>query len=156
MTLLIIAIILILVGLAGIFLPILPGTPIAWIGYFVYDYGTDFQVLPRYSSLAFFVLMVLSVVLDFILPIWGAKKYNASNQGLIGAGIGLVLGMLIFNVIGVIIGPLVGAIIGELIAGKENQAFRSGFGVFIGFMISMISRLILVLIMIGFFVFALI
>lgn len=151
MTLLIISILIMLVGLAGVLLPFLPGVPLAWLGFFIYDYGTHFQVLPHYASLIFFILMVLSVVMEFALPIIGAKKYQASKQGLIGAALGLLIGPFIFNIIGVIIGPLIGAVIGELLAGKQQQAFRSGLGTFIGFMISMISRMVLVLVMVGVF-----
>lgn len=152
MMLLIISILIMLVGFAGVLLPFLPGVPLAWLGFFIYDYGTHFQVLPHYASLIFFILMVLSVVMEFALPILGAKKYQASKKGLIGAALGLLIGPFVFNIIGVIIGPLIGAIIGELLAGKQQQAFRSGLGTFIGFMISMISRMVLVLVMIGVFV----
>lgn len=156
MTLLIISILIMLVGLAGVLLPFLPGVPLAWVGFFIYDYGTNFEVLPHYASLIFFILMVLSVIMEFALPILGAKKYQASKKGLVGAALGLLIGPFVFNIVGVIIGPLIGAIIGELLAGKQQQAFRSGLGTFIGFMISMISRMVLVLVMVGVFAVAVI
>lgn len=156
MALTIVSIVLMLIGLAGVLLPFLPGVPIAWLGLFIYDYGTDFSVLPEYTSLIFFILMVLSVIMEFALPLMGAKKYKASKQGLIGAAIGLIVGPFIFSIIGVIIGPLIGAVVGEYIAGKEKQAIPSGIGTFVGFAVSMASRMVLVLVMIGFFVFHLV
>ena len=151
MILLVVSILIMLIGLAGVVLPIAPGVPLAWLGFFIYDYGTHFAVVPHYASLVFLILMILSVVMEFALPIFTAKKLNASKNGLIGAVVGLFVGPFIFSFFGVIIGPLLGAIIGELIAGKQSQAFRSGLGTFIGFMISMALRTVLVLVMIGFF-----
>ena len=154
MILLIVSLLLMLIGLAGVLLPFLPGVPIAWLGLFVYDYGTGFDVLPQYTSLVFFILTVISIALEFALPILGAKKYKASKYGLLGAALGLLIGPFVAGPVGVIVGPLLGAIIGEYIAGKKSgQAFQSGFGTFVGFMVSVVLRLVLVFVMMGYFVF---
>lgn len=50
--------------------------------------------------------MILSVIMEFALPLLGAKKYRASTHGIVGAAIGLLVGPILFNIIGVVVGPL--------------------------------------------------
>ena len=148
----IIAGILLLIGLAGVVLPILPGVPLSWLGLFIFAYATKFTAVPFTAVMVFLGLTIASVALDFILPILGAKHYKASKYGIGGAVIGLLIGPLLFNFAGIIIGPLLGAILGEWYYHRNSQALRSGFGVFIGFMAAMLLKLALVLVMIGYFV----
>lgn len=154
MLLLILAIILMLVGLAGVILPFLPGVPVAWVGMFLFAYQTKFEIISFRAMMIFLALTVLSVLLEFALPVLGAKKYKASSLGLLGAALGLIIGPFIFNLVGVIVGPLLGAIIGELIAGKRDQAIQSGWGTFVGFMVSIVLRIVLVLVMFGYLIVA--
>jgi len=81
-------------------------------------------------------------VLDYIVPIWGTKKYGATKYGTWGSMIGLVLGLFIPPV-GIIIGPFIGALVGELIYGRRtNEALRSGYGALIGFLLGTGLKLI--------------
>ena len=152
MILAILSIILMLIGLAGVLVPFLPGVPVAWLGFWLFAYQSHWEKISLQTTLIFLALTVLSVILEFALPLLGAKKYRASKHGLIGAALGLVIGPFVAGPFGIVIGPLLGAIIGEFIAGKkQEQALQSGLGTFVGFMVSIILRLVLVLIMIGFF-----
>ncbi len=152
--LIIIGILLMLVGLIGTVAPFLPGVPVTWVGMFLFALGTHFSSVSKTATLIFFILMLLSVASEFLLPVIGGKAYKASTPGLIGAMIGLFVGPVIFNILGIIIGPLVGAVIGEYIAGKREDVFRAGWGVFVGFMLSMVLKLVLAFIMVGYVVFA--
>ncbi len=134
--LLAIAIILILVGLLGCILPIIPGPPISFLGILVLhftkfgesEYSTNFLLI-----LAFVAIIV--TVLDYIVPIWGTKKFGGSKAGMWGATIGMIIGMIFLGPLGLILGPLVGAIAGESLKGANNKdAFRSGLGAFLGFL----------------------
>ncbi len=134
--LLAIAIILILVGLLGCILPIIPGPPISFLGILVLhftkfgesEYSTNFLLI-----LAFVAIIV--TVMDYIVPIWGTKKFGGSKAGMWGATIGMIIGMIFLGPLGLILGPLVGAIIGESIKGANNKdAFRAGLGAFLGFL----------------------
>ena len=134
--LLAIAIILIIVGLLGCILPIIPGPPISFLGILVLhftkfgesEYSTNFLLI-----LAFVAILV--TVMDYIVPIWGTKKFGGSKAGMWGATIGMIIGMIFLGPLGLVLGPLVGAIIGESIKGAKNKdAFRAGLGAFFGFL----------------------
>ena len=149
----IICAVLILIGLVGVIMPYLPGVPVAWLGLFIYAIGTDWERLSVTTVVVFGAITVLALLVDFIAPLLGAKKYKASKWGIIGASIGLFLGIIIFQIWGIILGPLLGALIGELIAGKSTDiAFKSALGTFIGFIFGTLMKLVLVLVMAGFFI----
>jgi uncharacterized protein YqgC (DUF456 family) len=149
----IICAVLMLIGLLGVILPFLPGIPVAWLGLFIYAIGTGWERISITVIIVFAVLTALSLLFDLIAPILGAKKYKASKWGIIGTSIGLIVGVLIFNVWGIILGPLLGALIGELIAGKSGeQAFKSALGALVGFIFGSLIKIILIMVMSGFFI----
>ncbi|NLL90680.1 MAG: DUF456 domain-containing protein [Dehalococcoidales bacterium] len=149
----IICAILLLVGLVGVVMPYLPGIPVAWLGLFIYAIGTGWERISVTTIIVFAAITVFALLLDFIAPLLGAKKYKASKWGIIGASIGLLLGIIIFQVWGIIVGPLLGALVGELIAGKPaEQAFKSALGTFVGFIFGSLMKIVLILVMAGFFI----
>ena len=145
--------VLMVIGLLGVILPVLPGVPLAWLGLLVYALLTGFEKLSVATIVIFFVLMVLTLMLDFAAPLLGAKKYQASKFGITGAFIGTVVGIFVLGFWGIIVGPLAGAFWGELMArGKPKQAFGSAVGAFLGFVAGSLFKIILTLIMAGFFI----
>jgi len=145
--------ILIIVGFIGVFAPIIPGIPLAWLGLFIYAVGTGFERISIPTIIVFFILMVLMTVLDFLAPMLGARKSQASKFGVIGAFLGLIVGIIIFSFWGIIIGPFIGAFGFELIArGQPKVAFRAAVGTFIGFIVGTLMKVIFILIMIGYFI----
>jgi len=73
------------------------------------------------------------MILDYFIPVIGAKKYGAGKYGLWGSIIGMIVGFFIFAPLGLFIGGFIGAVVGELFAGKTgDDAFKAGLGVFIG------------------------
>jgi hypothetical protein len=144
--LLVLGILLIVVGLAGCILPVIPGPPVSFVGLLVLRF-TDFVEVSRIEQFnnilwitAFAAILV--TVLDYIVPVWGTKKFGGSRYGTIGAAIGLVIG-LFFAPLGLILGPFLGAVAGELIAGKDNRSsLRAGFGSLIGFLSGVVMKLI--------------
>jgi uncharacterized protein len=135
-------IIFMIVGILGCVLPFMPGPPLNYIGLLLLHFTTAFQFTDRFL-LIWAIITVVVIALDYIIPVWGTKKFGGSKQGVWGSVIGLIAGMFFFPPIGVIIGPLAGAVIGELLAGKDSKAaLKSGFGSFVGFLAGTIFKLI--------------
>lgn len=142
--LLILGIFLIVLGLAGCILPIIPGPPVSFLGLlslkftsYIDPYGAE-QFTNILWMTAFAALLV--TVLDYIVPVWGTKKFGGSRSGTIGATIGLVVG-LFFAPLGLILGPFLGAVAGEMFAGKdEKSSLRAGFGSLIGFLTGVVMK----------------
>lgn len=80
--------------------------------------------------------MILITILDYVVPVAGAKKYGASKLGVWGSIIGMLIGLIFFPPWGIFIGAFVGALAGELMARKEGKkVLRAGWGVFVGNMV---------------------
>jgi uncharacterized protein YqgC (DUF456 family) len=152
----IVGFILIGVGFLGIFLPILPGIPLAWLGLFIFAIGTGFEKISVVATVVFFVLMLITLALDFLAPMLGAGKYKASKFGITGTFIGFIVGLLVFGFWGVILGPFIGAFVGEIIARRPaGQALKSATGAFIGFLAGSLIRVIYIFVLLGFFIYSL-
>lgn len=145
--------VLMVVGLLGVVLPVLPGIPLAWLGLFIYALGTGFERISIATVVVFFILMILTLILDFAAPMLGARKYQASKYGVFGAFLGFTVGIFVFGFWGIILGPFVGAFLGELIARrKPKRALVSALGAFLGFITGILFKIIVILVMIGFFI----
>jgi len=78
-------------------------------------------------------LAALLMVMDYVAPAIGAKKFGASKPGLWGSAIGMIIGIFFIPPWGMIVGAFIGALIGELSAGKSGRnAIRAGWGILIG------------------------
>jgi uncharacterized protein len=144
--------VLMLAGLAGSVLPILPGTPLIFAGALLYAYATDFQTigLGRLAVLA--LLAVVSSALEYVAGAAGARKFGGSRAAVIGAVIGAVAG-LAWPPFGLLVGPLVGAVAGEFIRTRElARSVRAGMGTAVGVIGGVLSHVALALVMIGLFV----
>lgn len=125
-----------LTGLAGIFLPVLPGVPLVFAGAFIYAWSTGFQVITIGNLIFFAILTALAGAVDYIGGLITAKKYGASKYGLIGGFLGGVLGLVFFSIPGLIAGQLTGVILGELYFGKQiRESFTSGLAMFAGYIL---------------------
>jgi len=154
--LIILCAVLLLVGLIGVVMPFLPGIPLAWLGLFIYALGTGFDRISIAAIILLFILMLVTLTLDLLAPMLGAKKHKASKYGLVGVFLGFILGIIVFGFWGIILGPIVGALLGELIAKREpGQAFKSAFGALVGFLAGTLFKTVVVLIMIGVFIISL-
>lgn len=124
---------LILAGLIGAFLPVIPGLPFSYAGLLV------LQFTQSPFSITFMVVWALIVAfimfMDGVIPAWGTRKFGGTAYGVTGSVIGMIAGIFIFPPFGIIIGPIAGAFIGELLAGsKSDTALKSALGSFAGFM----------------------
>lgn len=143
---------LMLVGLAGTVVPLVPGTILilaaAVLNHFMVD-GVGWPTLAVLTG-----LMLLAQLLDVLSGSVGAKWFGATRWGAIGGILGAVVGIF-FGLIGLFIGPLIGAVAGELLGGKGIlPAGRSGWGTLVGTTAGMIGKVLIGLLMVGWFVVA--
>lgn len=147
----IVGIALIVIGIIGCVLPVIPGPPITYISLLILNwrkndaFSTDFLLL-------WAVITIAVTVVDYIVPIWGTKKLGGTKYGTWGATIGLVLGLFVFPPIGIIIGPFFGAFVGEMLSGQEGvKALKAALGAFLGFVAGTLAKLVVSIVMAGYF-----
>ena len=146
---------LIVLGLAGTVLPLLPGTVLVWGGIVLGAWIDDFARVGTTSVVVVSVLALLAWALDYVAGLMGAQKVGASKQALLGAAVGTVVG-LFMGLVGVLFMPLVGAAIGEYLARKDqNRAVKVGVATWVGIMVGVIAKVVLAFVMVGIFVAAL-
>ncbi len=147
------AFIVMLIGLAGTILPVLPGTPIIFLAILGYGFYDHFTSIGFWFILIMGLLTVASAIADYLGGVYGAKKYGASRLGIWGSIIGGIIGVFVAPPVGIILGPLLGAVIGELLNGKSTEhAFSVGWGTLIGLLGSTVVKVIIGVIMILTFV----
>lgn len=149
------SIVLIVLGVAGIVLPVLPGTALILAGMVLGAWIDDFA---RVGGLTLGLLTALALVawgLDYVAGLMGAKRAGASRQALVGAAIGTVAGLMM-GLVGVLFMPLVGAAAGEYLARRdERRAMHVGVATWIGLLVGMVAKVGIAFVMIGVFVAAL-
>ncbi|MDF2840450.1 MAG: hypothetical protein K0Q99_1222 [Clostridia bacterium] len=151
---LVISTIIMLVGMVGIFVPMLPGTGLVFGGALLYAWSTNFQVISIGYLVFFAVLAALAWGIDYLASILTAKKYGASKYGIIASVILGIIGLILFSVPGLVIGQLTGVILGELYFGKDMKiAFKSGIAVFIGWLLGNTAKIVLCSIIVAVFYF---
>ena len=147
-----IAVLLIVVGVAGTVLPALPGTFLVLAGIVLGAWLDDFTRVKWWVVAIISVLAVVAWATDYVATILGAKKVGASKWALIGAALGTIVGIFM-GLVGVLFMPFVGAVIGEYIAQKNaRQAAKVGLATWIGLLVGTVVKLVLVFMMIGIFV----
>lgn len=142
------------VGIAGILIPALPGTPLIFGGLLLTAWADNFQHVSAGTMIVLAILSVLALVTDFVSGSLGARRTGASREAVIGAALGAIVG-LFFGFVGVFFGPFVGAVIGEFLVGRNLEtAGRVGFGAWLGFVLGMGAKLMLAFAMLGIFILA--
>ncbi|MDD2634279.1 MAG: DUF456 domain-containing protein [Bacteroidales bacterium] len=149
--LIIIGFILILAGIVGCMLPVIPGPPLSFLGLLLLHFTTAVD-LTTFTLIFTVSLAIVATVLDYIVPVWGTKKAGGSKWGTRGSGIGLIIG-LFFAPIGIFVGPFLGALIGELLyhytknkhtfkdSEKFSKSLTAALGSFLGLMFGIVLKL---------------
>jgi uncharacterized protein YqgC (DUF456 family) len=137
----VLAIILMVGGIAGCALPVLPGAPLAYAGLLL----LHFTGLAHFSTTQLIVWLIVVVVLqvvDYITPLLGSKYSGGTSFGNRGCVAGTLLG-LFFMPWGIILGPFLGAVVGEMMGGSDfPHAVRAGIGTLIGFLLGTLLKVI--------------
>ena len=138
-TLIILAILLALIGIAGSIIPGLPGPPFSWAALLVLNFTTAANHDTTFLVVTAAVAVVITL-LDYVVPSLSTKRHGGSKAGVWGCNIGLVISIIGLpfgpqGLIGVIFWPFVGALVGELLSGKQSrEALRAAWGAFLGFL----------------------
>lgn len=138
-TLIILAIVLALIGIAGSIVPGLPGPPLSWAGLLLLNFTTKGDYTTLFLIITAAIAAIITV-LDYAIPSMSTKKHGGSKAGVWGCNIGLVISIIGLpfgpqGLLGVIFWPFVGALAGELFSGKESrEALRAAWGAFLGFL----------------------
>ncbi|HUH32016.1 MAG TPA: DUF456 domain-containing protein [Rhodanobacter sp.] len=149
------AALLILGGLAGAILPMLPGIPMLFGGIWLAAAVDNYQHLGKWWLLAIGLLGAVGVITDFVASTLGAKRVGASPRALWGAGAGTLLGMF-FGIPGLIFGPFAGALLGELASGTSVlRSTHVGMATWLGLLFGTLLKLVISCVMIGLFAVAL-
>jgi hypothetical protein len=131
--LLILGIILMILGIIGCLVPVLPGPPLSFLGLILLHF-TRFGNFTNPALITLGAIAVIVTVLDYIVPVWGTKRFGGSKYGTRGATVGLIIGIFL-GPMGIILGPLIGAFVGEMIFKDDiGYAFKAGFGSLLGFL----------------------
>jgi uncharacterized protein YqgC (DUF456 family) len=139
--LIILAGVFVFVGLIGSVLPVLPGVALSYAGLLLLHFTDKYQFSNSFL-ITWAIVVVLIQVLDYVIPIWGTKKFGGSKRGVWGSSLGMVAGVFL-GPWGVVLGPFVGALLGELSDRKAlRDAMKAAFGAFLGFVIITIAKLI--------------
>ncbi len=151
LALIILGIVLLIAGLIGCFVPVLPGPPLSYVALLLLQLKAD----PPFS-IRFLVIMgaitVAVTVLDYLIPVFGAKKWGGSRLGIFGTIVGVIVG-LFYGPVGIILFPIIGAFVGELLNGKTtHKALKSAFGTFMGFLFGTLIKFSLALVISYYFI----
>lgn len=145
--LIITGIILLLAGIAGCIVPFLPGPPLAY-GSLILLQLTSKQPFTDNFLVAWALVTLAVLLVDYIIPVWGTKRFGGTKGGTWGATVGLIVGIFIIPPWGIILGPFIGAYAGELVNGQDSKkALRSATGSFIGFLTGTFMKLGISLVM---------
>ncbi|WP_339652572.1 DUF456 domain-containing protein [uncultured Salegentibacter sp.] len=142
--------VLMILGILGSFLPVLPGVPLSWVGLLLLYLAPAVPINYWVLGIAF-ILAAIIYALQLVIPAMGTKKYGGSKAGMWGATIGLVIGIFVPIPLGIIIGAFAGAFIGEIINKSDSKsALRAAYGSFIGLLASTFMELVVA---VGFLIF---
>ena len=132
----------VLLGIVGCVLPILPGPVLSFLGLFLLALLKQFSPPLTPTLITIMALLTLGVTVgDYVIPLWGAKRYGATKWGIWGSVIGMAIGIF-FSPFGMLLGAFIGAVTVEWLVQKEkSKALKAGWGVFIGSLAGMALKL---------------
>ncbi|SKB40811.1 DUF456 domain-containing protein [Maribacter arcticus] len=152
--LLILGFILMLVGIIGSFLPILPGPPISWVGLLLLHSTSVIDMTWAFLGITL-AIALLVFALDYVIPAIGTKKFGGTKAGVIGTTAGLVVALFfpILGPFGIIIWPFIGALVGELLNKADKKtATKAAFGSFLGFLTGTFMKFLVAIVYLGMFI----
>jgi uncharacterized protein len=147
--LLLIGIGLIVLGVIGLVLPMLPGIALIYVGIFTVAWADDFTRIGPLMLVGMLLLTLAATAIDHLAGIFGARQGGASGWGVFGAALGAVVG-LFFGLPGVILGPAIGALAFEYFRNPDaKRALKAGAGSLLGFVLGVLAKAVAAFFLIG-------
>ncbi|MEI8193936.1 MAG: DUF456 domain-containing protein [Flavobacteriia bacterium] len=155
--LVILGLICVLVGIAGVFIPGLPGPPLSWVGILLL-YCTSAIDFNFWVLIPLGLLAIASLILEYTIPAYGTKVFKGTKFGVRGSYVGLIIGIIFPFPFSFILGPLIGAFAGEMYHDNSDwrRALKAAFGTFLGFLLSTLINFTIALVLLVAFVIILI
>jgi uncharacterized protein YqgC (DUF456 family) len=148
------AIVLMVVGAAGIVLPAVPGVPLLFLGMLAGAAADGFARIGWITLSVLGLLTLATFAVEFAASALGAKRAGASKLAIWGAIIGTLAGVF-FGIPGIVLGPFIGAVAGEvLVHGRLKQAGRVGIATWLGLLLGTIGKIAIACTMTGLFALA--
>jgi len=144
---------LMIAGLVGCVLPMLPGHVIIFIGAVAHWVMLrEASGLKWWSFLVLAALAGISQIFEMVSGAAGAKKFGGTKWGALGALTGSLVG-LFFLPLGLLLGPLIGAFTFEILIARKHPkpAAVSGVGSVVGTLTGMAFNLVMGVVMVAWF-----
>ena len=143
---------LMLAGLIGAVVPMIPGTPLIFVGALIHAIATDFTPVGAGRLAILAVLGVAGWAIEHLAGALGARRAGGGRAAVVGALLGALVG-LAFAPLGLLLGPIIGAIAGELLSGRDPAgSIRTGFGTAVGVVVGAAAHFAFALTMVALFV----
>lgn len=153
--------VLCLIAIIGSLLPVLPWPLLAYVAFILLQFTSGHPFSWTFFIVRWLIIIFLTI-LDYVIPSRGTKKFGWTKRGVRGSNIWLVVAVIILPIFWIVIwpfgllwllgGPFLGAYLGEKYAGKKHEhALRSARGSFIGFVTGSLLKVVVSVIMAGYF-----
>ena len=133
---------ILLLGIIGCFVPIMPGPPISYGALLLFHFSTSYSIKEDILWLMAFIVIAVTVF-DLWVQIYGVKKFGGTKKAVNGSIIGLIIGIFFLPPFGIIIGPFLGAFIGaRMEEGSDvNKSIKIALGALAGFMVGTMLKI---------------
>lgn len=136
---------MVLVGLLGCIVPVVPGPVLAAGALFILSAAGGWEVYSWVVLIGWSLAALAAQILDNVLPARSAGRAGAGRGGIWGSVLGMIVGTLVFPPFGVFIGAFLGALGGELVFHRENrEPLKAAFAVFRGTLGAIVVKLAVV------------
>lgn len=152
----VLAIAMIVAGVAGTVLPALPGAALVFAGVLLAAWIDDFARISGWIVAIEAGLAAIAFAADFAAGLLGARRVGASRLALAGAAVGTLAGVFT-GLLGLVFLPLAGAALGEYLARRDvERAGKVGLATWIGLIAGSAVKIAVVFTMVGVFAAALV
>ena len=124
--------ILLILGIIGSIIPVIPGPPISYAAILIMHFFTSYE-FDSYLLITLASIVVFVTCLDYWLQIEGVKRFGGGKKAINGTIIGFLVAIFVLPPIGILVGPFLGAYLGAKMDDKSEEALKVAFGAIIGF-----------------------